>query len=369
MNLGSDVKRMGLSFLTEISQKGLLPSFLQLQEYLDIEFTQSWRLLLSEEDLLNWFNTITNQDFIEVKNNLEEILIHSNLSVIEIKNSGHERTTIKLTQEELDLSFEILCIREKVDWNELNPFVSFNSILKGRKLRISLINKCLSCEHSHKASIRFHSDNVHPISSFFNTEEEMIKIQNIYLNKFNILICGATGSGKTSFISSLISNENSAEHLFIIEDTKEIASPTQSTTRLLSKDQHGHSLSDYCSYALRMRPDRIIVGEVRSKEVTPLILNANNGHKGLLSSLHSNSASTAPQRLSTLLCLYSGIEGMSKDVALDLICSGIDYIIFLESKKVTQAIKLLNFDNGSIHFDDILKSENEYDLDLQALVS
>ena len=369
MNLEDDVKRVSLSFLTEIVQKGLLPTLQKLEVYLDLEFVGDWKLLYSSVDLEIWFNDIINQEYMSFDELLEEILIHNNQNFILIDSSKTRKYKVKLLQRELDLSLEILCLKEKVDWNELNPFVSFKSTLNGKLTRVSLIHKCLSCEHSHKASIRFHSQKVHRLESFFDNKNDIHFMKDLYKTKKNILICGSTGSGKTSFISSLISDSKNEDHIIIIEDTKEISSPSNSTTRLLSRNQNGHSLSDYCNYALRMRPDRIILGEVRSKEVTPLILNANNGHKGLLCSLHSNSARSAPQRLSTLLCLYSGIKGMNKDVALDLICSGIEYIIFLEKKKVTQAIKILNYENGAIHFDDILESKNELDLEFHSLVS
>lgn len=369
MNLKDEIKKVCLTYLTQIVQKGIVPTLQNLESFLELEFCGDWKLLIGKNDLNTWFNNIVNQNFISSSKGIEEILIHKSSNVIEITRDSSKQYSIDLSENELDISFEILCIKENIDWNELNPFVSFKAILNGRTTRISLIHRCLSSEHSHKISIRFHTEKSHILSSFFSSSKDMEVIKGLFKAKSNILICGSTGSGKTSFISSLISSSNNKEHLFIIEDTHEIKSPTISTTRLISKDQPGHSLSDYCKYALRMRPDRIILGEVRSKEITPLILNANNGHKGLISSIHSNTAQSAPQRMATLLCLYSGINGMNKDIALDLICSGIDYIIFLENKKVVQAIKLLNYENGSIHYDDILESTCADDLDIHQIAS
>ena len=359
MNLTDDIKTVCKNYMRKCLQRGEEITLINLKSILDIEFSGDWTILFSSDELDLWFKNMVNLNYIEKYKNTEELLIHdcNNCTSIETKTF---RDVLQIDQDELELSIEVLCLKEKIDWNHNNPFVSFKTHLHGKDARVSLIHKCLSNEHSHKASIRFHSSESFSLTSFFSDLKTENKVREIFKNKDNILISGATGSGKTSFISSLVQNSKDEEHVFIIEDTHELLSPNKSTTRLISKNSIGHKLEDYCTYALRMRPDRVIVGEIRSSEATPFILNANNGHKGLLSTIHANSASKAPQRLATLLGLYSGISAINNDLALDLICSGVNYVIHLENKKVVQIIKLLNSENGIIHFDDILESSYEH---------
>ncbi|WP_127714489.1 CpaF/VirB11 family protein [Halobacteriovorax sp. HLS] len=360
MNLSDDLKHLCRSYIKKSIQRAHCPSVEQIISNLEIEFGKDWQILLPKDLLINWYEKIEHLQFIQYDSTIEEILIHSAKTITYIYANSRKSTECGISQQDLELSLELLCIKERIDWNENSPFVSFKYRIGNQDIRISLTHKSLSCEHSHKASIRFHTKESYPISSYFSS----LKVQNIVINLFknrkNILISGSTGSGKTSFISTLLSEADKEEHLIIIEDTHELISPNQCSTRLLSGPQNGHSLNDYCNYSLRLRPDRVIVGEIRSHECIPFILNANNGHKGLIGSIHANSAAKVPQRLSTLLCLYSKMNGINNDIALELIASGIDIIIHMEDKKVVEVIKLLNVECGVTHYEDLLESNHEY---------
>ncbi len=113
-------------------------------------------------------------------------------------------------------------------------------------------------------------------------------------------------------------------------------------TYFLSQDNiPGKSLIDYCSYSLRIRPDRIIIGEMRSKEVIPFILSMNSGHKGLISSIHANSAIDSLSRMAILFSLFSNSPHINYLIILKMICKNIDCIIHLENKKIREIVDII----------------------------
>lgn len=127
--------------------------------------------------------------------------------------------------------------------------------------------------------------------------------------KRNILISGATSSGKTTLLQALLSELT--ERVLVLEQTPEliVEAPALALTERIS-NQEGFGaieLSDLVVAALRMRPDRIVVGEVRSKEFKVLLQAMNNGHTGTLATLHASSLEEIPQRIA-MLGILSGLE-------------------------------------------------------------
>ncbi|NCN41634.1 CpaF family protein [bacterium] len=125
--------------------------------------------------------------------------------------------------------------------------------------------------------------------------------------KKNILISGATGSGKTTFISALLSKLPSSERVLILEDSPELPVPNDLSVKLLCRsDRFGYrsgsswELNDLVIESLRMRPDRIVVGECRSHEAKGLLQAMNTGHTGCLTSIHSGNCDQALRRFAEL---------------------------------------------------------------------
>ena len=122
----------------------------------------------------------------------------------------------------------------------------------------------------------------------------------------NLLVSGATGSGKTSLVASLLEHRPVDERLVIIEDTHELPVRTRHAVRLEARpanaEGRGHvGLDDLLRTALRLRPDRIIVGEVRGPEALTLVQAMNTGHVGSMSTVHANSAVEALERIDLLV--------------------------------------------------------------------
>lgn len=122
----------------------------------------------------------------------------------------------------------------------------------------------------------------------------------------NVLVSGATGSGKTSLLGTLVSAVSADERVVILEDVHEIVTSHPHLVRLETRppsadERSGIDLDDLFRASLRLRPDRLVVGEVRGREAITLVNALNTGHSGSLSTIHANSAHDALQRLNLLL--------------------------------------------------------------------
>ena len=179
--------------------------------------------------------------------------------------------------------------------------------------------------------------------------------------KLNILICGGTGSGKTTVLnvlSSLISND---ERIITIEDAAELKLHQDHVitleTRNMNYEKEGEvTIRDLVRNSLRMRPDRIIVGEVRGKEAFDMLQAMNTGHEGSLSTLHANGAKDALNRLETMV-LMSGIQ-IPVIAIREYIENAIDLVIYIErlqdgKRKITSINEVHDMTNGEINLKEV----------------
>ena len=127
--------------------------------------------------------------------------------------------------------------------------------------------------------------------------------------KINVLISGGTSSGKTTLLNALIGYISRTERLVTIEDTPELRIPHPNSVRTLSAPHSlgGISPRELIYNSLRMRPDRVIIGECRGGEALDMLQAMNTGHAGSMTTIHANTARDALSRLETL-CLMSGVE-------------------------------------------------------------
>jgi Flp pilus assembly CpaF family ATPase len=107
-----------------------------------------------------------------------------------------------------------------------------------------------------------------------------------------------------------------------------------------------------------MSPERMVLGEIRSHEVTPFIMAMNNGHKGFMSSIHANSASDALHRLALLFCLYSETKSLDFEMVLKLICKNIDIVVYMENKKVVEVIEVLGSEKDNCFYQTVVPEYN-----------
>ena len=186
--------------------------------------------------------------------------------------------------------------------------------------------------------------------------------------KKNIIISGGTGTGKTTLLNAVSSFIPAKERLVTIEDSAELQLQQKHVVRLESRPKSTEgtgeiSIRRLVVNALRMRPDRIIVGECRSGEALDMLQAMNTGHEGSMSTVHSNSARDAVSRLATMV-LMSGSDLPERSI-LSQIASAVNVIVqltrYCDGSRKISAISVLNkTDDGNI-FDirDVFKFEPE----------
>ncbi|MDP3458999.1 MAG: P-type conjugative transfer ATPase TrbB, partial [Hyphomonas sp.] len=160
-------------------------------------------------------------------------------------------------------------------------------------------------------------------------------------DRLNIVIAGGTSSGKTTFANALLAEPALAgDRIVILEDTRELRCGAPDVTQLRTH-RAGVTLRDLVRSTLRLRPDRIVVGEVRGGEALDLLKAWNTGHPGGLTTLHANSALGAFSRLEQLVAETTG------NLPFGLIGEAIDIIVFLSrrsgSRRVEEAVRVRGF--------------------------
>nr|WP_203882011.1 TadA family conjugal transfer-associated ATPase [Planotetraspora kaengkrachanensis] len=144
------------------------------------------------------------------------------------------------------------------------------------------------------------------------------------------LVTGGTGTGKTTLLSSLLSLADPGERLILVEDSAELRPHHPHVVRLEARPPNlegagGVGLRDLVRQALRMRPDRLVVGEVRGSEVVDLLAALNTGHEGGCGTLHANRATDVPARLEALACA----AGLSREAVHSQIAAALDIVVHL----------------------------------------
>ena len=170
-----------------------------------------------------------------------------------------------------------------------------------------------------------------------------------------ILISGGTGTGKTTLLNILAQAIPSQERIVIIEDTSELAIQKPNILAVeCQTDTHKSPVSfeDLLKGALRWRPDRIILGEVRGVEARTLLDSFNTGHAGSLATIHANSGPRALRRFANLV-MRSHQQATIEDVEAE-ISDAVDFVIHIERKPgrraVREVIQLNGYDRGAQQF-------------------
>jgi pilus assembly protein CpaF len=198
-------------------------------------------------------------------------------------------------------------------------------------------------------------DDLIRIGSLSKEAAQMLK--DLVTAGYNIIISGGTGSGKTTFLNALSAYIPSDERIITIEDSAELQiQGIDNLVRMETKNGNSEgsmpiTIRDLIKASLRMRPDRIIVGEVRGGEAMDMVCSAMNcGHDGSMSTVHSNSAADTIARLETMILM--AVE-LPVHAIRRQICSGVDIIVHLsrmrdKSRKVVEIVELLSTETGEV---------------------
>lgn len=185
------------------------------------------------------------------------------------------------------------------------------------------------------------------------------------ISRLNIIISGGTGSGKTTLLNILSGFIPEEDRIVTIEDAAELQLQQEHVVRLETKPPNpdgscGVTIRDLVRNSLRMRPERIVVGEVRGGEALDMLQAMNTGHDGSLTTLHANTPRDAISRLETM-SLMAGIE-LPVNVIREQIASAVDLIVQQSrlrdgSRKVTQITELAGMEGDTVVLTDIFKFE------------
>lgn len=189
------------------------------------------------------------------------------------------------------------------------------------------------------------------------TNEIAQKLKLLVGAKYNIFISGGTGSGKTTFLNALSNYIPFDERVITIEDSAELQiTGVDNLVSLETKQANAEgkgaiTIKDLIKSSLRMRPERIVVGEVRGEEALDMLQAMNTGHDGSLSTGHANSAKDMLTRLETMV--LQGASGLPLDAVRRQIGSALDIIVHLSrmrdhSRKVVEITEVLGYEHGDI---------------------
>ena len=193
-------------------------------------------------------------------------------------------------------------------------------------------------------------------------------LEKLIRAKYNIFICGGTGSGKTTFLNALSNYIPKEERVITIEDSAElqivgIDNLVSLETRNANASGAGQiTIRDLIKSSLRMRPERIVVGEVRGAEALDMLQAMNTGHDGSLSTGHANSTKDMLSRLETMV--LQGAEGLPLEAVRQQIASAIDIIIHLSrlrdhSRKTMEIAEVIGYENGEIILNPLYRFEED----------
>lgn len=206
------------------------------------------------------------------------------------------------------------------------------------------------------------------------TREIAEKLELLVRAKFNIFISGGTGSGKTTFLNALSNYIPKDERIITIEDSAElqitgIDNLVSMETRNANSSGAGEiNIRDLIKSSLRMRPERIVVGEVRGGEALDMLQAMNTGHDGSLSTGHANSTKDMLSRLETMV--LQGAEGLPLEAIRQQIASAIDIIIHLsrlrdKSRKTMEITEVVGYRNGEILLNPLYQFVEDADTSIQ----
>lgn len=313
---------------TEIRQR--LDRLLKLQDWngaLEAEPAVFKSRLTAELTGLGPLEAPLNDDRVSevLANSPTDIFFEKDGNLFKLDDEFYSEATWQAAVERLSQSCQTYLCREK-------PYVESNI----GKWRVSLVFGEIAKGHT-LISIRKQPQKIRSLQNlmeaqFINSKQHII-LQNIYSEKTGFLVVGGTSSGKTTLIQALLDLALPNERIVLLEDTREIKLPNACSVSLLTRQDPARQvpdvlLEDLLKRALRLRPDRLVVGEIRGAEATALLTAMSTGHEGSFGSLHARTASEALLRLEMLTQL--GAPQWSLQSIRKLISLSVKYVLVLE---------------------------------------
>ena len=301
------------------------------------------------------------QDLLEDEE-ITEIMINGADAIFVEKHGKLRRVDKHFSSEEklYDVIQQIVAENNRVV-NEMTPIVD-SRLSDGS--RVNIVLPPASVEGSILSIRRFpkHPIRMKDLIGLGSMSVEMMEFLKVIVKSgYNIFVSGGTGSGKTTFLNALTEFVPSDERVITIEDSAELVPiGIDNLVRLEARDANLEgklriSIRDLVKASLRMRPDRIVVGECRGEEALEVLQAANTGHDGSLSTGHANSCKDMIARLETMVLM-----GMELPMAAirSQIASGIDIFVHLgrlkdRSRKVLEIAEVCGMEDGEVKLETI----------------
>ena len=283
-----------------------------------------------------------------------EIMINGYKNIfIEKEGQLHKLESRFESRRELEIIITKFVSRAGRAVNESDPIVDFR-LEDGS--RVNVVMKPIALNGPIVTMRRFPKEamTVDKLIAFESITTEVADVLKILVRaKYNVFVCGGTGSGKTTFLNALSNFIPHDERIITIEDSaelqiKNIDNLVQLETRNSGADGKGAiTIRDLIKSALRMRPERIVVGEVRGAEALDMLQAMNTGHDGSLSTGHANSTRDIISRLETMV--LQGADGLPLEAVRQQIASAIDIIIHLsrmrdKSRRTMEIAEVTGYD-------------------------
>jgi pilus assembly protein CpaF len=359
----SGQEKLTREFITERAQK--LFDYLQTEEHLQITADEKTHLIAFLcDDFLGWGPLQT----VMTDEEVTEIMINGPYKVY-IEKSGKKILSEIKFDDEAHLRYIVQKMLSpsgrRVD--ESSPYVDF-SLDNGSRVNVILPPLAFG---GAVVTIRKFLLTIKRVEDLVRLEAINEKMGDFLVAaikaKTNILFSGATGSGKTTTLEVLSSYANPSERIITIEDTLELTLRQEHVVRLLTRPPNIEgkgevTIRDLFRNTLRMRPTRIILGEIRGEEAIDYLQALNSGHRGALAVIHASSPHDALGRLETMV-LYAGLNIPTLAIR-GQISSGLDLIVQQEqlldgSRKITHITEVGNVEDGQIALKDIYRYDIE----------
>lgn len=315
---------------------------------------------------------------------LDTIMKDDNITEVMINGPSHIFIEKRGKLERLDKEFEnerrLEDIVQKIVGMAGREVNQANPIVDTRLPDGSRVNVVLPPISMHGATVTIRKFSKTPM-----TVEQLLKyksitpevarvLETLVKAKYNIFICGGTGSGKTTFLNAVSNYIPHDERVITIEDSAELQivgvdNLVSLETRNANASGSGAvTIRDLIKSSLRMRPERIVVGEVRGGEALDMLQAMNTGHDGSLSTGHANSTRDMLSRLETMV--LQGAEGLPLEAIRQQIASALDIIVHLsrlrdKSRKTMEITEVCGYENGEIVLNPLYVFEEDENSTLQ----
>jgi pilus assembly protein CpaF len=287
--------------------------------------------------------------------NLTDILVNRFDDVWIDRGNGLEKTQVRFSSESAAEEFaKRIATRGHRRLDEAQPFVDIQT----------------------EAGLRFHAMlppispsgvaiSIRTPSRNSLTLEDMLATDNLDIDTYqaicevveaqkSFIVSGGTGSGKTTLLAAMLAKVKATERIVVIEDSAELSISHPHVVSIQarlanSEGAGGITMTDLVRQSLRMRPDRIVVGEVRGKEISDLLLALNTGHKGSATTIHADDADSVPTRIEALGLL----AGLPREAIHAQMFSAFDVVIQMRRTKdgrrgVAELAKFVRSANGNV---------------------